>query len=95
MRILARRIGLAVAVLGLVVGVGGRVYAEMVLTPAGIAQGFGLSSFATDFPNSGTNGLGPFGVAFPVSGGVLVSDFWDGTLSHFPTDTDNQSLFHK
>src|SRR5208282_4247616 len=68
-----------------------RADAGMMLTAAGVAQGFALSTFATDFPNSGMNGYGPIGIAFPVSGGVLVSDLWDGTLNHFPTDTDNQS----
>ncbi|MGO9601699.1 MAG: hypothetical protein ACLP7Q_27320 [Isosphaeraceae bacterium] len=63
--------------------------ATMQLTAAATAQGFGLSTFAADFPNSG--GIGPIGIAFPVSGGVLVTGYPSGTLNLFPTDTDNQS----
>ena len=40
------------------------------------------------FPTSG--GIGPLGVAFPTTGGVLVSDY-PGNLRLFPTDTDGQN----
>jgi DNA-binding beta-propeller fold protein YncE len=59
----------------------------MALTPDGMAAGFSLSTFATGFPNSG--GIGPLGIAFPDSGGVLVTDF-PGNIRLFPTDTDGQ-----
>jgi hypothetical protein len=61
--------------------------ADMMLTAAGIAEGFTLSTFASNFPN---NGLGPLGIAFPNSGGVLVSD-GPGNVRLFPTDTDGQN----
>lgn len=61
--------------------------ADMTLTAAAIADGFTLTTFATNFPN---NGLGPLGIAFPNSGGVLVSDS-PGNVRLFPTDTDNQN----
>jgi hypothetical protein len=62
--------------------------AGLTLTPAGIAQGLSLSTFASNFPNSG--GIGPVGIAFPTSGGVLVTDL-PGNLRLFPTDTDGQN----
>jgi hypothetical protein len=37
-----------------------------------------------------SDGLGPFGVAFPSSGGVLVND-GPGNVRLFPTDVDGQS----
>src|SRR5215469_18608535 len=62
--------------------------AELMLTSAGQARGFTLSTFATDFPD--VSGFGPIGIAFPNSGGVLVSDF-PGNVRRFPTDADEQS----
>ena len=61
---------------------------SLTLTAAGLADGFGLSTFATGFPSSGS--IGPLGVAFPDTGGVLVSDY-PGNLRLFPTDTDGQN----
>ncbi len=67
---------------------------SLTLTPAGRAAGIVLSEFAVDFPNgscgSSCGNAGPLGVAFPQSGGVLVSDF-PGNVRLFPTDTDGQS----
>jgi hypothetical protein len=60
----------------------------LTLTQAGISEGFRLSIFATDFVPS--NGIGPLGVAFPDSGGVLVSAR-NGGVRRFPNDTDGQS----
>ena len=62
--------------------------AGLTLTAAGIAQGLSLSTFASNFPNSG--GIGPLGIAFPTSGGVLVSD-GPGNVRLFATDSDGQS----
>jgi hypothetical protein len=60
------------------------------LTAAGIAAGFSLSNFATNFPEVGNPRiLGPGGTTFPTSGGVLVTSF-DGRTYKFPTDTDGQ-----
>jgi hypothetical protein len=61
--------------------------AQMSLTPAGIAQGFTLSTFATGFPNNGNTG--PLGIAFNGSM-VLVADY-PGNVRVFPTDTDGQN----
>jgi len=60
----------------------------LTLTPAAQAAGFSLSTFATGFPER-SDGLGPFGVAFPASGGVLVDD-GPGNVRRFPSDTDGQ-----
>jgi hypothetical protein len=58
------------------------------LTPAGVARGISISIFAVDFPTIAN--VGPFGMAFPSNGGVLVSDA-PGNVRLFPTDTDGQS----
>ena len=60
----------------------------LTLTPAAIAAGYGLSSFASGF--SVTNGAGPVGVAYPNSGGVLVSD-GPNNVRLFPKDADGQA----
>ncbi len=62
--------------------------AQLTLTPAGTALGFSLSTFATGFPTD--VGIGPLGIAFPSTGGVLVTDF-PGNVRLFPTDTDGQN----
>jgi hypothetical protein len=49
--------------------------------------GFQLTTFASGFPQGG--GVGPLGIAFPSSGGVLVAD-GAGNVRVFPTDTDGQ-----
>src|SRR5438270_813460 len=67
--------------------------ASLTITPAGAAEGLSLSTFATGFPHTigGSGGdVGPMGIAFPSSGGVLVADF-PGNLRLFPTDADGQS----
>ena len=73
---------------------GGAARADMVLTSAGLAKGFKLTTFASGFPTieSGTPGraYGPFGIGFPSTGAVLVSDIF-GDMRRFPTDTDGQS----
>jgi hypothetical protein len=60
----------------------------LTLTAAGLADGFGLSTFATGFPEN-SFGAGPISVAFPATGGVLATDIF-GNLRLFPTDTDGQ-----
>jgi hypothetical protein len=66
----------------------GSARASLVLTAAGTSQGFTLTTFASNFPTS--QGLGPLGIGFPTTGGVLVSDN-AGNVRFFPTDTDNQN----
>jgi hypothetical protein len=61
----------------------------LTLTQAGLDRGLTLSTFATDFP-SFAGVLGPLGMAFPDSGGVLVSDL-PGNVRLFPGDADGQS----
>ncbi len=68
----------------------GRLCPSLTLTQGGRDTGIVLSVFAVDFPNTGQNGTGPLGIAFPSSGGVLVSDVL-GNIRRFPTDTDGQS----
>jgi DNA-binding beta-propeller fold protein YncE len=58
--------------------------ADMTLTAAGVAEGFTISTFVSGFPN-----FGPQGIAFPTSGGVMVTDVGTGTVSVF-ADTDGQ-----
>jgi hypothetical protein len=71
---------------------GGRANAgNMTLTPAGIAQGFTLSTFATGFV-FGPGGTGPTGIAYPGAGVVLVADSNNGKVYRFPTDTDGQAI---
>jgi hypothetical protein len=60
----------------------------LTLTAAGLAAGFGLTTFATGFPER-SDGLGPMAVVFPASGGVLVDD-GPGNVRLFPSDTDGQ-----
>ena len=65
--------------------------AQLTLTPAGVAAGFGLSTFASGFPTSPSSGAnGPNGIAFPSSGGVLVTDY-SGNVRLFPTDANGQN----
>jgi hypothetical protein len=66
----------------------GAAKAQLSLTAAGTSAGFTLSTFATGFPN--TSSLGPLGIAFPTTGGVMVTD-WPGNVRTFTTDTDGQS----
>jgi len=57
------------------------------LTAAGVTAGFTLSKFADEFPTFSC--CGPLGIAFPTTGGVMVSDY-PGNVRVFPTDTDGQ-----
>ena len=61
----------------------------LTLTQEGIDAGFTLATFATNFTQA-PGGLGPAGIAFPASGGVLVSSF-DGTVYKFPSAQNNQN----
>jgi hypothetical protein len=61
----------------------------LTLTAAGIAQGLSLSTFADNFPH-GSNGIGPIGITFPTTGGVLITES-SGNVRLFPTDTDGQN----
>jgi hypothetical protein len=67
---------------------GRRATASLTLTPTGLVEGFNLSVFASNYPNSG--GVGPLGIAFPSTGGVLVTDKL-GNARVFATDTDGQN----
>jgi hypothetical protein len=91
---LSRRGGitLAATVLGLFCWGAGRANADIMLTPAAVAQGFQLSTFATGFPSTPyvPAPVGPLGIAFPAGGGVLVTAYPGGVYS-FPTNTDGQS----
>jgi hypothetical protein len=62
-------------------------HAAIALTPAGIAQGLQLTTFATGYPSA--ENVGPLGVAFTNTGGVLTTDKL-GNMRLFPTSADNQ-----
>jgi hypothetical protein len=62
-------------------------HAAIALIPAGIAQGLKLTTFATGYPN--TDEVGPLGIAFTNTGGVLTTDK-QGNIRLFPTSADNQ-----
>lgn len=88
------RLTLMLGISSLLVALVGSARAGMILTSDGQAAGFGLSTYASGFPNfpagEGRNG-GPFGVAFATNGNVLVSDL-NGDIYVFPSDTDGQTV---
>ncbi len=79
----------ALAALTVLVAWEGSARADLMLTQAGRDRGLSLSTFATGFPNAFN--VGPLGIVFPASGGVLVSDL-PGNVRRFPTDTDGQTI---
>jgi hypothetical protein len=85
-----KRIALGLAALALIGSTPDTVKAGMMLTPAGRAEGFLLSTFAGGFPFDGPTAAGPLGIAFTPGGGIMVSDF-PGNVRIFPTDTDGQN----
>jgi RHS repeat-associated protein len=60
----------------------------LALTAAALDAGFSLTDFVHAVP--GAQGIGPLGIAFPASGGVLSSSN-TGDVRLFPTDTDGQN----
>jgi hypothetical protein len=58
------------------------------MTSAALAAGLQLTTFTSDFPQR-SDGLGPFGLGLPASGGVPVTD-GAGNVRLFPSDTDGQ-----
>jgi hypothetical protein len=72
----------------------GKAQADMTLTLAAQSEGFQLTTFASGFPNfpagENQNG-GPFGIAFPGNGTVLVTDL-NGKIYVFHSDADNQNV---
>jgi hypothetical protein len=68
----------------------GRLCPVLTLTTAGMAAGFRISNFVTDIQGSSSSAFGAEAVAFPDSGGVLVSDI-NGNVRLLPSDTDGQS----
>jgi hypothetical protein len=82
----------AAAVLAVLLGASGTARAGMMLTPAGMAQGFVLTTFADGFPNGSSfgNPVGPVGIAVLGSGQVMVSSYTAGSNAVFATDTDGQ-----
>jgi hypothetical protein len=63
--------------------------AELMLTSAGTADGFSLSTFATGFSSTGAN-VGPTGVAVNSDGKVIVNSSGDGKNYVF-NNTDGQT----
>ena len=66
----------------------------MTLTAAGTAQGLVLSTFASGYANTGTNGVGPISfVNVPGGGGaVLTSGYIDQKIIRYSADTDGQTV---
>src|SRR5437773_8558678 len=62
--------------------------ADLALTPAGIADGFILTTFASGLPNVITEG--PFGVTLASNGNVIAFDYASSTRYVFP-DVDGQT----
>jgi hypothetical protein len=60
----------------------------MALTAAATTDGFSLTTFADQFPNNGA--VGPVGITFTSSGGVMVSSYAAGRNVVFATDSDGQ-----
>lgn len=79
--------GFLYAALGIAALAAGGAQAVPLLTPAGVAAGFTLSTFADSFPNS--SAVGPLGIGFLSGGGVIVSDY-PGNVRIFPSDADGQ-----
>jgi hypothetical protein len=64
--------------------------ATLTLTPAGVADGFSLTVFASGISNNGS--FGPMGSATTSSGNVLVTDFGGSPQSTFSwPDVDGQT----
>src|SRR4249919_2995008 len=61
--------------------------ADLALTPAAIARGFTLTTFASDFPLPG--GSGPLGIAFRPDGRVLVAE-QGSKIYLLPSHADDQ-----
>jgi hypothetical protein len=68
-------------------------WAGLLLTPAGVSENLTLTTFASVFTNRG-DGLGPIGVGFPTTGGVLVSVEGSSTSAvyQFATDANGQAV---
>ena len=60
----------------------------LTLTQTGINEGFSLATFATNFYTLAN--VGPAGMTFPASGGVLADDGW-GYVYKFPSDQNGQN----
>ncbi|MBV8405758.1 MAG: PEP-CTERM sorting domain-containing protein [Gammaproteobacteria bacterium] len=66
------------------------VSAQMTLTSAGTADGFTLSTFASDLPSYGAGSEGPFGIASTSAGNILVDVSPNSTIYVFH-DVDGQT----
>jgi hypothetical protein len=75
--------------------VAGVAHAAMTLTPYAISQGFKLTTFSTGYPTTfdgeHQSNVGPLGLAFTNTGGVLVTDS-SGHMRLFAKDIDNQTI---
>jgi hypothetical protein len=63
--------------------------AALTLTAIANSAGYSLATFSDGFPNSGS--VGPVGIGFPSTGGVLVSSYAAGVNAFFATDTNGQN----
>jgi hypothetical protein len=88
LKLMKRRVVAGIVGFAAIIAASGTSNGGMVLTGAGTAAGFKLSTFADQFPNNGI--VGPIGISFTPGGGVIVSSFAAGRNAVFASDTDNQ-----
>lgn len=62
----------------------------MTLTPAGVADGFTLTTFADGIPATPFSGVGPLGVAFTSTGSVMVASYDTAKNIVFSSNSDGQ-----
>jgi len=88
-----KRLFFAIAALAITLAAAAPARATMLLTAAGTAEGFTLTTFADGFPANG-NAVGPVGIGVTTDGKVLVTNYGaaPGKVAVFATDTDGQHL---
>jgi streptogramin lyase len=65
--------------------------AALVLTQAGINEGFSLSTVVNGIPNTGNFGIGPLAIGVEPGGRLLVGTWPNGELRSFSNTLSNQS----
>ena len=78
----------SVAGMAAIIATSGISYADLTLDPAASAAGFTLTTFADQIPTNGA--VGPVGISFTPTGGVIIASYGSGVNAVFASDTDNQ-----
>jgi len=86
-----RRLGIVAAVAACLLSLTSSVNATLALTPAGVADGFTLSTFVSGYLFGGSPLYGPLAQGILPNGNVVTGSRGDGKIYVF-TDTDNQLL---